>query len=76
MVSGNLSFAAAGGANTPGFLAVKVNINSNCISRYVQLKSINSDTESFDTDNAFDTSINYTGTKWKSMLELFIASQE
>jgi len=57
--SGNLSFASAGGTNTPAW-SVRLNATQN-ISNQTYTK-VNFDTEIVDTDNAYDNSSNYRWT--------------
>ena len=54
--SGNLSFASAGGANTPGFLAY---LSSNQTISHNSTTKIQCNTEVYDTDNAYDNSSNF-----------------
>jgi len=53
--SGNLSFAAAGGTNTPAFLATQANTGFSA-GAYSKIAYA---TEVLDTDNAYDNSTNY-----------------
>jgi hypothetical protein len=54
--SGNLSFASAGGANTPAFFAY---LSANQSIPNITTTKIQIDTETFDTDNVYDNSTNY-----------------
>ena len=56
--SGNLSFADAGGANTPAFFAFQDGSSAQTISHNTNTK-IQFQTEVFDSDNAYDNSSNY-----------------
>ena len=56
--SGNLSFAAAGGDNTPAFQALFGDSTTQSISASTDTK-VQFNTELFDTDSAYDNSSNY-----------------
>ncbi len=56
--SGNLSFAAAGGTNTPAFRAINSS-GQNLSGNGTTLTKVQLDTEQYDTASAYDNSTNY-----------------